>query len=146
MNLLAQLQALDAERPTETKDQIECLIELKEVARLAASIATELSTALAKGLDERGMKVESFGRYTIQKEWKAKRRWDDSALLARVLQYAEENGYEAHATLRRVAAFSYWRIGELGKLGFDHRHFCDEEWSAPTVTVVQGGSAEGHPA
>lgn len=142
--LLLALSEIDAERPTEAKDQLELMLELEKVAKLAKSIATELSIGLARSLKERGMKAEPVGRYVIEWKSSATRRWDNGPLLARVLQYADEQGCEVHALLQKVAAIGYWRVTELKKLGFDVDHWCDTTWSEPQVIVVDGGSNPDH--
>ena len=124
----------------DTETRIATMLRLQDIAKLAASLAKELSLALAKDLKDRGMKAEAHGPYVI--EWKstAKREWDNSRLLARVIEWADEQGAELHGTLLKVAAFGYWRLTDLKALGFDPHAFCDEKWSEPQVIVVEDGS------
>lgn len=140
MDLLDLLTELEENQPVETKDRIELMLRLQAAAKLASSLAKELSLSLAKDLKDRGMKAEAHGPYVIEWHSTATRKWDSSRLLARMIDYAEAQGCELHGLLTKVASVGYWRMGELKKLGFDPKAFCDEEWSAPTVIVVEDGS------
>src|SRR5258708_7335335 len=92
MALLEAIQAIDADRPTDIGERIQLMVTLNPCADLAHSVARELSMGLARELESGGMKAESFGRSPTERKPQAPRRWDNSKLLARVIEYAEDQG------------------------------------------------------
>jgi hypothetical protein len=88
-------------------------------------------------------KVFEFKGGTAEVRGGSKRKnWDSPLLAGRVVTEAMEQGEHPQEAIVRCAGISYWRTGELKKLGIDANQYCETEHGLPRV-IVRAKEQEG---
>lgn len=120
-------------------------VDLKQVADAVAIVCREVETRLVNAMQTRHLTIENLG--TFEKLPATSRKaWDHPLLAEKIVQKAldkrlvdrdtgevEDPVQVATKALLSTAGISYWRVGEVKKLGINADEYCEKEYGNPRV-------------
>lgn len=118
---------------------------LDRIIRQLRTLKDSVGHDAAQLLPKKWVEVDGLG--TVEKATTSKTtRWEHDEVTKAVLEAGWDeisHPNDVAALLRRVAGISYWRVGELQKLGLDANEFREVEPGRPTIRVHKAGEHYG---
>lgn len=124
-------------------------LEVKEASDQLSIVCKQLESRLAAAMKNKVMSLDGIG--TFEKAPAVSRKsWDHPLLAQKIVAKAldsrqidsetgevEDRAEVATKALLSTAGISYWRVGEVKKLGIDPDQYCDKEYGAPRVKYTK---------
>jgi hypothetical protein len=145
----AEIEGLIKDESTSIEDACSCLVDLYNIKKDVSMMYEEIMSSIAERMPE-SMIFLPDGTEIERKQGADRKAWDHKGLAVevatKIAQMAVDmdtgevtlTPHEMMIKMLDYAAPSYWRVGELGKIGVNPNNYCETSEGKVSVVIKKG--------